>query len=115
MCRSQAFCRHMLGRNLGEPQYRKLGIFLGLEFQAVLPVWIRIQMHNGQLSNEPPTITSISKSSAGPSDSFRSSQKTDLAGNARRGQATVSRTVRGTIAFSRVRIRPAREIESMSS
>ena len=37
----------------------------------------------------------------------------DLAGTALGGPATVSRTVEGTDAFSRVRIRPAREISEM--
>jgi len=37
-------------------QYRKLGIFLNLGFQAILPVWTPIRMDNGPLSNELPTI-----------------------------------------------------------
>jgi hypothetical protein len=107
--RCRVFHRHKLAMNLTKTQYRKLGIFPNLEFQAILPVWIRIRKDNGQLSNEAPAIHGQSGSSADPRDCFRSNQKTNLAGKARGGQATVSRTVRGTIAFSRVRIRPARE------
>jgi hypothetical protein len=46
-------------------------------------------------------------------NSFRR-RRTDLAGNARRGQANESSAVSGSVAFSRVRIRPARPVNGAS-